>query len=137
MGQPKPIKTAEEAGFDGKFYDSQKELLIELRGTYLEQASMLKAEADAIAAEMEPGDIQFDEESGEGGTVPIDREVDLMLSAQALQEVEEIDFALAKIASKTYGFCEICKQPIPKARLNALPQARLCVDCKSGGLARR
>ena len=34
---------------------------------------------------------------------------------------------------KTYGMCESCGKPIPKARLRALPYARLCVSCKSGG----
>ena len=41
------------------------------------------------------------------------------------------------IETKMYGACENCGQPIPKARLRALPYARLCVSCKSGGLHRR
>jgi len=86
---------------------------------------------------MEPGDIQFDEESGEGGTMNVERERDLALSAQASAAVEEIDRALAKITNHTYGYCEQCGQPIPKARLKALPYAALCVQCKSGGLSRR
>ncbi len=81
--------------------------------------------------------MQFDEESGEGGTVAVDRERDLTLSAQALATIEEIDIALLAIEAKTYGACENCGQPIPKARLRALPYARLCVSCKSGGLHRR
>ena len=86
---------------------------------------------------MEPGDVQFDEESGEGGTANVDRERDLALSAQAMVAVEEIDFALGKIKANTYGLCESCGQPIMKARLQAIPHARLCVACKSGGLSRR
>ena len=43
----------------------------------------------------------------------------------------------APIETKMYGACENCGQPIPKARLRALPYARLCVACKSGGLHRR
>ena len=49
----------------------------------------------------------------------------------------EIDDALLRVADKTYGYCERCFQPIPKPRLRALPYARLCVACKSGGLSRR
>jgi DnaK suppressor protein len=86
---------------------------------------------------MEPGDIQFDDESGEGATATVDRERDLALAGQARQEIEEIDYALAKIKNGTYGVCESCGQPIPKARLKAIPHARLCVACKSGGLSRR
>ncbi|MDQ3575638.1 MAG: TraR/DksA C4-type zinc finger protein, partial [Actinomycetota bacterium] len=107
------------------------------RESYVAQADSLKAEADQMAQEAEPGDVQFDEESGEGGTMNIDRERDLALSAQARAAVEDIDLALGKITRGTYGDCERCGQPIPKARLKALPQARLCVACKSGGLSRR
>ncbi|MGH8987731.1 MAG: TraR/DksA family transcriptional regulator, partial [Acidimicrobiales bacterium] len=107
------------------------------RAVYLAQASDLKAEADSLAQEREPGDVQFDEESGEGGTVTVDRERDLALSAQALAAVEEIDAALVKVASGSYGVCQRCQQPIPKPRLKALPYASLCVACKSGGLSRR
>ena len=120
-----------------KFLDEQRVLLLEERGIYDGQAHDLRAEADSLALEREPGDVQFDEESGEGGTVTVDRERNLALSAQASAAVEEIDDAMRKIDRKTYGACERCHQAIPKARLRALPFARLCVACKSGGLARR
>ena len=54
----------------------------------------MRAEADSLALEREPGDVQFDEESGEGGTVTVDRERNLALSGQATLAVEEIDDAL-------------------------------------------
>jgi len=133
---PPPPKRTRKPVLD-KFLLEQIALLQEERQTYTEQAEALKAEADLLAQEMEPGDIQFDEESGEGGTMNVDRERDLALSAQARAAVEEIDHALAKIHEGTYGTCENCGQPIPKARLKALPFARLCVACKSGGLSRR
>ncbi|MHB1487575.1 MAG: TraR/DksA family transcriptional regulator [Acidimicrobiales bacterium] len=123
--------------YDAKFLAEQSELLVAEQVAYTESAAELKAEADALAQDMEPGDVQFDEESGEGGTATIDRERDLVLSAQARAAVDEITHALVKIGTRTYGSCENCRQPIPKARLKALPYARLCVACKSGGLSRR
>ena len=134
---PVKAKVAGPYAGDTKFLDEQRQLLIEERAVYLEQAHDLKAEADSLAQEREPGDVQFDEESGEGGTVTVDRERDLALSAQALLAVEEIDDAMVRIENRTYGACERCHQPIPKPRLRALPYARLCVACKSGGLSRR
>lgn len=134
---PTTAKRAAKAPVLDKFLSEQVALLEQERQTYTEQAEALKAEADQMAQEMEPGDIQFDEESGEGGTMNIDRERDLALSAQARAAVDEIDHALAKIDNGTYGTCENCGQPIPKARLKALPFARLCIACKSGGLSRR
>jgi RNA polymerase-binding transcription factor DksA len=122
---------------DTKFLDEVRELLRDDRAIYQEQATSLRAEADSLALEREPGDVQFDEESGEGGTVTVDRERNLALSGQALLAVEEIDDALRRIDDKTFGYCERCFQPIPKPRLRALPYARLCVACKSGGLSRR
>jgi DnaK suppressor protein len=122
---------------DQKFLDEQRQLLLEEREVYKHQAEDLRAEAESLAQEREPGDVQFDEESGEGGTLAVDRERDLTLSAQALAAIDEIDVALAAVDDKTYGSCESCGQPIPKARLRALPDARLCVACKSGGLHRR
>jgi DnaK suppressor protein len=120
-----------------KFFDSQREALLEERTTYTHQADVLKAEADLLAAEREPGDVQFDEESGEGDTLAVERERDLALSANARAAVDEIDAALAKIVAGTYGTCEQCGSTIPRERLKAIPYAALCVSCKSMGLGRR
>jgi len=120
-----------------KFLLGQVEALNSERVTYVRQAASLKAEADLLVAEREPGDVQFDEESGEGDTLAVERERDLALSAQASAAVEEIDIALEKIKDGTYGVCEQCHNVIPKERLRALPNAALCVQCKSAGFTRR
>jgi DnaK suppressor protein len=138
--KPKPAPVRPKTGpyaKDAKFLEEMRESLFSERAIYQEQATSLRAEADSLALEREPGDVQFDEESGEGGTVTVDRERNLALSGQAAMAVEEIDAAMARIDEKTYGYCERCFQPIPKPRLRALPYARLCVACKSGGLSRR
>jgi DnaK suppressor protein len=120
-----------------KFLLGQVEALKAERVTYTRQAASLKAEADMLMADREPGDVQFDEESGEGDTLAVERERDLALSAQASAAVEEIDLALLKIKDGTYGVCEQCHSTIPKERLKALPYAALCVQCKSAGFATR
>ena len=140
-GDSKSAGAATAAGTDGapldKFLEGQRKALLEERATYTRQAKSLRDEADKLAEDMEPGDVQFDEESGEGDTVNVERERDLALSAQALAEVVAIDEALAKIEAGTYGVCDKCGEQIPKERLKALPHAALCVRCKSGGLGRR
>ncbi len=113
-----------------------REALQKERTIYEEQIEQLKSEAESLALEREPGDVQFDEESGEGGTASLERELDLTLSAQASEAIKLIDDALAGIEDGTYGICDSCHRPIPKARLRALPYARLCIECKSGGLHR-
>jgi DnaK suppressor protein len=120
-----------------KFLIGQLEALEEEKTTYTRQAASLKAEADSLVFERDPGDVQFDEESGEGDTIAVERERDLALSAQASAAVEEIDRSIAKIHDGTYGVCENCYTTIPKERLKALPYAALCVQCKSAGFTRR
>ena len=130
-------KHADDAAPEDRFLSEQRALLVAERATYMDQAESLRIDAEQLAEDMEPGDIQFDEESGEGDTLNVERERDLALSAQARAAVDEIDRALAKMDAGTYGVCERCGNPIPKARLKALPYAALCLACKSGGLSRR
>ena len=131
--KPEPSKPA----FDKKFLDEQRIMLNEERAKYLHSAQMLKAEADALVFEREPGDVQFDEESGEGDTLAVERDFDLARSAQANQQVDEIDAALARIDAGTYGIFRVSGQPIPKERLRAIPWATERVEYKVGGLGRR
>ena len=119
-----------------RFVEAQRKQLLAEREAYTKAATTLRAEADQLAQDREPGDVQFDEESGEGDSMNVERERDLALSAQALASIDEIDVALARIDKGTYGICERCGQAIPKERLKALPHASLCVRCKSGGLSR-
>ena len=129
-------KAASNGGLD-KFLVEQLEALEDERTNYTRQAENLQAEADSLTEDREPGDVQFDEESGEGDTLAVERERDLTLSAQARAAIEEIDLAVAKVHAGTYGLCETCGTSIPKERLRALPHAALCVKCKSGGLGLR
>lgn len=134
---PKAAPAKAVFGRDDKFEEAQRKHLLEERDAHTTQAAGLRAEAEQLAEERDPGDVQFDEESGQGDTMNVERERDLALSAQALQQVQEIDVALAKLDKGTYGRCERCGLPIPKERLKALPWAALDVGCKSMGFARR
>ena len=119
--------------FDDKYLEKQRRLLLEERGRYITSATRLKAEADSLVEEREPGDVQFDEESGEGDTLAVERERDLALSAHARAAVDQIDAALARIENGTYGVCQVSGKPIPRQRLNAIPWAAERVEHKAGG----
>ena len=123
--------------FDKKFLDEMKAALLEERSRYVYSAESLKAEADALVESREPGDVQFDEESGEGDTLAVERERDLALSAHARQAVEEIDAALERLEQGTYGICVVSEKPIPKERLRAIPWAAERVEYKAGGFGLR
>ena len=122
---------------DAKFLDAQREMLEEERVKLLGQAESLEGEAAALMEDLDPGDVQFDDESGEGDTMVVERSRDLALSAQARQLVVEIDAALIRIEARTYGYSLVSGKPIPKDRLRAIPWAIELVEEKVGGLGRR
>jgi RNA polymerase-binding protein DksA len=111
--------------------------LLEEQSQHVRQAEGLLAEAEALANEREPGDTQFDEESGEGDTLSVERERDLALSTAARQTVDDIAKALVRMDDGSYGYCEVCGDRIPVPRLEAIPWADQCVKCKSRGERRR
>ncbi len=130
-------KKAAKPRFNEKFLDEMRRKLLKERAKYLHSAEEYQAEAESLLATREPGDVQFDEEGGEGTTVAVERERDLALSSQARHTVSQIDAALERIENGTYGYCITSGAPIPIARLRAIPWAAERVEVKAGGLGRR
>ncbi len=73
----------------------------------------------------------FDENFADSGQVTAERGEVETLTGTLLETLSDIDHALAKFDGDTYGACESCQQPIPPARLEAMPAARLCIGCAS------
>ena len=129
-------KRSSKSPFGKKFVAEMRARLLEERAKYLHSEETYRAEADALIEGREPGDVQFDEESGEGDTLAVERERDLALSNQARQAVEQIDAALDRIKAGTYGVCVASGLAIPQERLKAIPWAAERVEYKAGGLGR-
>ncbi|HKB08824.1 MAG TPA: TraR/DksA family transcriptional regulator [Candidatus Polarisedimenticolia bacterium] len=55
---------------------------------------------------------------------------DLEIMEALDRTLRQIDAALARLRAGRYGFCSSCSDPIPLARLRALPFATLCVPCQ-------
>ena len=62
------------------------------------------------------------------GTDNYEQEFALGLMDSEIRLLREIDDALVRIDQKTYGICKATDKPIPKARLEAQPWARYCVE---------
>jgi DnaK suppressor protein len=67
----------------------------------------------------------------EEATETLELEKRLVLENRIRQELAGIEHALQKFEEGTYGKCDSCGQPIDPARLEALPQASLCLNCKA------
>ncbi len=64
------------------------------------------------------------------GTDNFEHEFTLGLIENEEEELREIDAAIERLNSGTFGLCESCQKPIPKSRLKIVPFARLCIECK-------
>jgi DnaK suppressor protein len=67
----------------------------------------------------------------EEATETFELEKRLVLEKRLIDQLAEVDHALRKFKEGTYGLCDVCGQPIDPARLEALPQANLCLSCKA------
>ena len=68
----------------------------------------------------------------EGADEASELEKRLALEKQLEESLSEVEHALQKYEAGTYGPCDSCGQPIEQARLEAIPQASLCMKCKAG-----
>ncbi|GGI04353.1 TraR/DksA family transcriptional regulator [Egicoccus halophilus] len=105
--------------------ERRRELLAE-RQSLIGQVEGLDAEAD-VKNWREGG---FDDDPADAGSASFERETAQSLSNHARRLLSQIDDALRRMDAGTYGTCERCGNEIEPARLEALPYATLCMDCK-------
>ena len=70
------------------------------------------------------------DDQADAGSKTFEREQEQSIAANRLDLMTQIQRAVERIDAGTYGFCESCGKPIPKARLKAFPAATLDVVCK-------
>ncbi|MDQ6724800.1 MAG: TraR/DksA C4-type zinc finger protein [Actinomycetota bacterium] len=120
-----------------KFLAAQRAELLVRRQAYLADAERLTASAMELSDDGASQDIADEDGFGEGDTLSVERDRLLVVAGDAQARVGEIDAALGRVDNGTYGTCEVCQQQIPHARLEAVPEATLCVGCKTGAIMRR
>jgi DnaK suppressor protein len=85
------------------------------------------------------GEVYIDREPDDEAALATDSVTKDMAAATLERErrtLQEIEAALERIKSGEYGVCASCGEPIPEARLKALPWARVCVRCAERGSSR-
>ena len=75
-------------------------------------------------------EIQSDNHLADDATSTYDRELDATLEDNEERMLDAIDAALKRIDDGTYGICTNCGEPIPAERLEAVPWATTCIECK-------
>ncbi|MDQ6876006.1 MAG: TraR/DksA C4-type zinc finger protein [Actinomycetota bacterium] len=106
-----------------------------IRASLVERAGELRAEYEQALADINDlqrdriGDMAGDDQA-DTGTKTFEREQEISLANGILDRLAQVEHALDRLANGTYGRCERCGNPIPKARLEAFPSVTLCVACK-------
>ncbi len=70
------------------------------------------------------------------GSDNFEQEFTIGLIENETEALKEIEAAIQRIDTGTYGACETCNKKIGKARIQAIPYARLCIECKRNEEAR-
>ena len=108
--------------------------LAQIRAQLVAQLSEMQSEYNQSLIELD--ELQSSSTDGAGddqadaGSKTFEREQELSIAANRLDLLTQIKRAVERIDAGTYGFCESCGKPIPKARLKAFPMATLDVACK-------
>jgi len=98
------------------------------RARLVEELEQLQAGASASDERREGSPFGKREEEA---TETLELEKRLALEKRVRNELTSIEHALDKFEKGTYGQCDICGEPIDPERLEALPQASLCLNCKA------
>ena len=109
-----------------------RKLLLEKREGVMNALDNLHKE-NSGSLEDETGELvsgSADQHMADTATETVEREIGNTLEEHDERLLEAIDAALGRIDAGTYGKCVNCGAPIPEERLEAMPWATLCIDCK-------
>jgi DnaK suppressor protein len=109
-----------------KALDTFEKALRAEREDLLAQAVDLDAEADI----KQWRDAGFDDDPADTGSANFERERAQSLANHARRIIVQIDDALGRLEAGTFGACQRCGTQIAMARLEAIPYATFCMDCK-------
>ncbi len=107
--------------------EERRALLIALRERILSAAEGITTDDDENA---EINSAAGDQHLADHASEMVDRELDDTLGENAGHVIREIDDAIGRIESGSYGLCVICGRQIPEERLTAVPYATLCLEDK-------
>lgn len=112
------------------FIQKQRQRLLDLRDDLVDAMSGMTRDTIRNAPEGSEASGSG-QHQGDAGSDAYDRDFALSVLAKEQDALYEIEQALRRIQSGSYGNCEISLRKIPQARLEAIPFARLTVECQA------
>ena len=106
--------------------------LARIRDELTKHRDFLGVEIEAQGADPDSDDVSFVDDAGfaDRGHSSEARSQVIAVVRALRSNLRDVAGALSKMETGTYGICERCGQRISRERLEALPWAELCIDCK-------
>lgn len=114
-------------GLDKEFVEKQRERLEELRA---ELTGVVRGLEEDQRSQAEDEEDFTEHDSGDMSQSLFDREMDATLEQTIENRLQYVERALQKIEEGTYGICDDTGEPIPRGRLEAMPEAIHTVEAQ-------
>ncbi|MCP4728285.1 MAG: TraR/DksA family transcriptional regulator [bacterium] len=109
-----------------------KELIEKEKAELLEELGYMRENSRTSTTKEATGDhSSYSFHMADQGTDSQEREKAFLFASRESQYLEKLDQALTRIKNSTYGICVKCEDNIDKERLEAVPIATMCIDCKT------
>ena len=114
---------------DLKYFEK---MLMEKRASMLEDIEHIEDNSMSSTPQDSSGDLSaYSYHMADLGTDAMEREKAFMFASRGGKYLDHIDAALERIKNGTFGICRECGGEIGKERLEAVPHATMCIQCKS------
>ena len=110
--------------------DKMKERLLEQRDALLRDLEIKEHQVAEDADDLDPERGGVGNHMADDANETSEQETMLTLETNLRRQRDQVEAALGRIEAGTYGICTNCGEPIPAERLEALPWATTCIDCK-------
>jgi len=118
-------------GMRSRELEQFRKLLLEKRRLLVGDVNALEKAALQDSRQDASGDLsKMPLDMADIGSDNYEQEFTLGLIETEQATLQEIEEAIERIDKKQFGLCISCSQAIPKARLKAIPHAKLCIQCK-------
>jgi DnaK suppressor protein len=125
-----PVTPGSNGSHSAAFVQKQRQRLLDLRDDLVDAVSGMARDTIRNAPEGSEASGSG-QHQGDAGSDAYDRDFALSVLAKEQDALYEIEQALYRIKVGSYGICEISARKIPQARLEAIPFARLTVECQA------
>jgi DnaK suppressor protein len=112
---------------DKEFVEKQRERLEELRA---ELVGVVRGLEEDQRSQAEDEEDFTEHDSGDMSQSLFDREIDATIEQTIEKRLQYVDRALQKVEEGTYGICDDTGEPIPRGRLEAVPEAIYTVEAQ-------